>query len=103
MAVIQETWLSKKDSTPSVGEYVAIREDRKTNIKRGGLLFYVKKTINHSVEGYITKNGQEIHSIRVRLSRKNWITITNFYVPPPKSLGQVIEYDPSMIPISSTS
>jgi len=86
VAVIQETWLNKNDSTPAVGEYVAIREDRKANIKRGGLLFYIKKTINHKRVGYITKNGQEIHSIRVRLSHKNWITITNFYIPPPSPL-----------------
>ena len=94
VAVIQETWLNKKDSTPAVGEYVAVREDRKTNIKRGGLLFYIRRTINHSVEGYKTKNGQEIHSIRVRLSRKNWITITNFYIPPPSPLARSLSMTP---------
>ena len=43
VAVVQETHLTKSDPTPSVGdEYVAIREDRKVNIQKGGLLIYIK-------------------------------------------------------------
>ena len=57
LAVIQETWLQEKDSTPNVGDYTAIREDRKNNMKRGGLIFYIRKTVPYDLLGYISKNG----------------------------------------------
>ena len=104
MAVIQETWLTKSDSTPFVSkEYAAIREDRKVNIQRGGLIIYVKKSVNYDRLGYISSRGHEILSIRVRLTKSKWITISNFYIPPPDSKGQIIEFDTSLIPFSAAS
>ena len=103
VAAIQETWLTKRDRTPAILGYAAIREDRKANIKRGGLIFYVKDSIPFKVSGYITRTGHEIHTIQVRLTRKKWITITNFYIPPTNSIGQIIEFAPTTIPFSPSS
>ena len=83
IAAIQETWLNKGDSTPVIKGYVPVREDRRVNIQRGGLIFYVKDSIFYERVGYISKLGHEISSIRVRMSRSKWIVITNFYIPPP--------------------
>ena len=86
VAVIQETWLTKSDGTPNVGsEYIAIREDRKVNIQRGGLIIYVRKSVIYDRLGYISKRGTEILSVRVRLTKSKWITLTNYYIPPPAS------------------
>ena len=103
VAVIQESWLAKNDRTPVIQGYCAIREDRKVNIKRGGLIFYVKKAIPYDIAGYITKKGHEIHTVRIRLGRRKWINITNLYIPPPNSIGQVIDFDTSLIPFSPSS
>ena len=104
VAVIQETWLTKSDGTPNVGsEYIAIREDRKVNIQRGGLIIYVRKSVIYDRLGYISKRGTKILSIRVRLTKSKWITLTNYYIPPPDSTGQVIEFDTSLIPVSPSS
>ena len=69
-------------------EYVAIREDRKVNIQKGGLLIYIKKTVVYGRAGYISNRGHEILSIRVRLTKTKWITITNFYIPPHTPLAK---------------
>ncbi len=37
------------------------------------------------------------------MTKTKWITITNFYIPPPHSIGQVIDFDTSIIPFSSNS
>ena len=104
VAVIQETWLCEEDKhTPTIPGYYPVRWDRQANIKRGGLIFYIRETILHLDDGYISEGGQEISSIRVRLNKKKWIPITNFYLPPPNSSGQRIEFNPSIIPFSSSS
>ena len=95
---------SRKDKhTPTIPGYYPVRRDRQANIKRGGLIFYIRETILHVDDGYINEGGQEISSIRVRLNKKKWIPITNFYLPPPNSSGQRIEFNPSIIPFSSSS
>ena len=64
VAIIQESWLTKTDSTPFIGkDYVAVREDRKVNIQRGGLIIYIKKSVNYDRLGYISSRGHEILSI----------------------------------------
>ena len=58
IAVVQESWLAKSDKTPVIQDYCAIREDRRANLKRGGLIFYIKQSLPFNVAGYITKKGQ---------------------------------------------
>ena len=104
LAVIQETWLTKTDSTPFIGkDYVAVREDRKVNIQRGGLIIYIKKSVNYDRLGYISSRGHEILSIRVKLTKAKWLTISNFYIPPPDSKGQIIEFNTSLFTFSAAS
>ena len=103
IAVIQETWLSSSDRTPVIPNYGAIREDRRANIKRGGLIFYIKKSLPYDAAGYITNLGHEISKIRVRLARNKWLSLTNLYIPPPHSIGQEIKFDPNLIPHSASS
>ena len=71
IAVVQESWLAKSDRTPVIQDYCAVREDRRANLKRGGLIFYIKRSLPFDVAGYITKQGHEIHTIHARLWRKN--------------------------------
>ena len=59
--------------------------------------------MNYDRLGYISSRGHEILSIRVRLTKSKWITISNFYIPPPDSKGQIIEFDTSLIPFSAAS
>ena len=59
IAVIQESWLSKADRSPIIKDYNAVREDRKVNIKRGGLIFYIKKSLPYDIAGYITKKATQ--------------------------------------------
>ena len=103
IAVVQESWLSSSDRTPVIQNYCAVREDRRANIKRGGLIFYIKRSIPFDNAGYITKKGHEISTIRARLGRKKWLSITNFYIPPPTSIGQEIEFDVNLIPCAASS
>ena len=80
-----------------------IWKDRRPNIKRGGLIFYIKKSLNSDVAGYISKLGHEISTIRIRLGRNKWISLTNIYIPPPNSTGQTIKFDPNLIPNAASS
>ena len=87
IAVIQETWLSSKNNkdpepTPIIQGYDSYRADRKVNLKRGGLIFYIKTSIPFDKAGHITKSGQEILTLRARLGRNKWISITNYLLPP---------------------
>ena len=43
ITVVHKSWLSSSDGTPVIQNYCAIREDRRANIKRRGLFFYILK------------------------------------------------------------
>ena len=103
VAIVQETMLTKAVSTPFIEGYKAIREDRRANIRGGGSIFYVKGTISYDVVGFTYKKGQEIHTIRLRIGKNKWVTITNFYCPPENSKGQEIQFDLDLIPAVASS
>ena len=109
VAVIQETKLSPKDVvTPSIPGYVSgvhlqLRKDRPLDMGGGGLIFYIKNSLPYEFVDYRHVKGSEIHTIRIRLDKKKWITLTNFYCPPASSTGQEIVFDTSVIPISPSS
>ena len=44
-----------------------------------------------------TLKGTETASFRIRADNKNWVHITNVYVPPHNSTGQEIEFTPAAI------
>ena len=78
IAVVQKSWLSSSDRTLVIKNYCAVREDLRVNIKRGGLFFYIERSILLDNAGYITKKGHQISTIRARLGRKKWLFVTSF-------------------------
>ena len=61
------------------------------------MIFYIKNSLPYEFVDYRHVKGSEIHTIRIRLDKKKWITLTNFYCPPASSSGQEIVFDTSVI------
>ena len=100
VCLVQESKLNKKDSTPKVAGYSAIfRSDRPT-ISGGGLITYAKPEIVYDKVGSAFQDATEVQCVRIKLARKKWLNITNTYIPPPHSKGQVINFRPDIIPTS---
>ena len=88
---VQETKLQPHMMTPKMRGYTAVnREDRRGGMKGGGLITYVRESLVHACASAGSKHGTEWTSIKVRLSRKMWVHVTNMYIPPPNSTGQRI-------------
>ena len=104
IALVQASMLSKKDKQPpSIRNYKPIREDRKVDIRGGGLIIYIKDYLPYEIVDYRYIKGCEILSIRVRLGKKKWATLTNFYCPPVNSSGQEISFELNSIPLAASS
>ena len=105
VALIQETKLGEKDKQSSyeIKGYKAFREDRKVDIKGGGVLTYIRGTLPHELVDYRYINGCEIQTIRIRLSNQKWITLTNFYCPPENSPSQEVSLELNSIPVCASS
>ena len=74
------------------------RADRRGGITGGGLITYVKDTVIFESAGESSLNATEVTTIRVRQTRRNWLTISNVYTHPTNSTGQVIAFRPDNIP-----
>ena len=82
VCAIQETKLTPDKRSPSIKGYVpAGRNDRRA-MKFGGVIFYVKDSLVFERVQESSKEGTESATIRVKMSRKKWIVISNIYVPP---------------------
>jgi hypothetical protein len=81
VAVIQESWLSKRDNTPIIKDYCAIREDRKVNIKRGGLIFYLKKSIPYDMQVMSPKRATKFTQSASASALKNGLPSQTFTPP----------------------
>ena len=89
--MLQETKLVKKDKLPKIPGYTLVRDDRKpkkgkTNGRGGGLLTGVRDNIPFS-EVKLGKPGirdkiTEWQTIEIPTQNKEFIRITNVYVPP---------------------
>ena len=102
IANIQETKLKPHMKTPRIPGYrVATRADRHGTRRGGGLITYIKDTIIFEAGPKSTTQGTEVTSIKVRMSKTNWATITNVYVPPHNSTGEEISFIPDNIPTPS--
>ena len=100
VCMIQESKLRKKDTTPKVDGYSAIfRSDRPT-ISGGGLITYAKPEIVYDKVGSAFQDATEVQCVKIKLARKKWLYISNTYIPPPHSTGQVINFCPDIIPIN---
>ena len=102
VCLVQETKLMKSSTTPRMTGYTAYRADRQ-NITGGGLIAYVKRDLDFQKIGHRSKTATEVLSFRVKLGKKDWVTISNVYIPPTNSLGQEIKFAPDIINTSSNS
>ena len=101
--LIQETKLSRFAATPTLPGYKeAMRLDR-VLCEGGGLLCYIKETLVFEKLFNRTRTGTASSSFRVRLNQKDWIHITDVYVPPHNSKGQEIQFAPEAIPTWESS
>ena len=62
----------------------------------GGLLFYIKNDVRFQPVNKMERFGLETHTIRVQLKRRDWVKITNCYLP--RSSTQETRFDPSLLP-----
>ena len=104
VVLIQETKLQPHLRTPKIQGYkIALRSDRRGGIKGGGLATYVRDSIIYVKGPTSAKKGTEVSTIKIRLSKSNWMLTTNVYTPPPNSIGQEIEFHPEIIPTQEHS
>ena len=78
--MIQESKLAGKDKTPRIEGYGTIREDRKL-IAGGGLLIFIKNDITYQRLKSTQRCGMENLPIRIFLGGREWIDLTNTYLP----------------------
>ena len=101
--LIQETKLKEGVATPRIpGFKEAMRLDRVVT-GGGGILCYIKETLIFEKLFKRSKNATEAASFRNRVDKKNWVHITNVYVPPDNSIGQEIIFTPEVIPTLESS
>ena len=84
--------------------YTSIRTDRPRHDGGGGLLTYIRDNLVFERVGQSSLNGTEISSVRVRMGKRKWATITNLYCPPTRShSGMVSSLSMDKVPTSSDS
>ena len=88
---------SSLDPTLEIPGYKPKRQDRVGAVNRGeGLLFYIKEDVRFQELSSVEENELEVHTIRVQLRRKDWVRISNVYLP--SSSTQKAHFDPALIP-----
>ena len=102
ICAIQETKLKESDQSPTIKGYrPAGRSDRKGR-KFGGVMFYVRDSLNFDPGQKSATAGTESSTIRVKLSRAKWIDVTSVY-PPPSNTTHKVAFAPQHIPATSNS
>ncbi len=86
--LIQETKLIPKDPTTVFPGFSAIRQDRPSSHRGGGLLTLVKEGIVYQRIAEDYQQLLEKQSIQIQLSRRRWATIHNLYAA--RICGQAI-------------
>ena len=87
ICLIQETKLKEgRDKTPVIPGYKFIRSDR-TGASGGGLAILVKKNISYEEVKRAQKGGTEVLEIRVKMTQKTWLGLTNIYISPLGNVG----------------
>ena len=100
IATIQETKLRSGTATPRIQGYKSIRADRPGGVIGGGLLIYIRDSVVFQRELTLSTKGTEVMTIRVRLTKRQWIEVINVYIPPPNSTGQTIDFSVDHVPHS---
>ena len=85
----QESKLREKDKNPSIKGYSSVRADRPGERQGGGLITYIRDNIAFETRRcWNEKTGNvESSTIKIRLSKKKWITLSNLYIPPNRGTG----------------
>ncbi len=87
ICLIHETKLLPKDTTPSFPGFCAIRADRPTNERGGGLLTLIRDNLVFQKTGEEYSPPLECLTVQVQLSCRKWATIHNIYAAPIRSAG----------------
>ena len=90
ICLIQESKLRPGSPTPYFQGYGTYRSDRTTTKAGGGLISLIRDSIIFEKVHAGIKEGTEVQTFRVRMSRRKWITITNVYCAPHNSRGHDI-------------
>ena len=85
VCVIQESKLRQGIPTPKIEGYTSVRTDRPRMDGGGGLLTYIRDSLVFERTEESCLDGTETSSIRVRIGKRKWATITNVYCPPTRS------------------
>ena len=102
VCLIQETKLLSHEEEPRISDYVSFRSDRGGGSLGGGLYFYIKETLTQEKLGRTNNNGTETASIRIKIRKNVWATLTNVYCPPSSS-ERTTSFDATNIPIHTNS
>ena len=81
---LQESNLNSKHKTPNIPKFSAIRLDRPSSQKGGGLLNYINNNITYSqipTSTNLITNNIELITIKIHLKHTN-LHISNVYIPP---------------------
>ena len=87
ICVVQESHLVEGKKLPSVDGYKLVRADRVVT-KGGGLVAFVKKSLNGEEIDNVSLEATEVSTFRVRMHKGKWIHISHVYIPPTNSKGQ---------------
>ena len=81
VCAIQETKMKKDDLSPTIKGYRPAGRNDRIEKKFGGVMFYVKDSLNFDPGQKSAHAGTESSTIRVKLSRAKWINISTVYSP----------------------
>ena len=99
VCVIQETKLGRNVISPKIPGYNAIlRADRKGTMSSEGLIIYAKNSIVYGHVQNSSVDGTDSATIRLKLRRAKWISITSVYIPPDNSISLEVNFNPRKIP-----
>jgi hypothetical protein len=85
---IQESKLTPKVKTPKIPGFTPVRKDRPLEDGGGGLITYIRNNIEFSevqTPANLIKTHFEILTIKIRFRCKQFLFITNLYIPPRKT------------------
>ena len=92
---------STPDPTPEIPSYKPKRKDRVGAVNRGvgvggWLLLYIREDVRFQELSKAEENGLGVYTIHVQLQRKEWVRISNVYLP--SSSTQENRFNPALIP-----
>ena len=109
VCMVQETKLREVDRTPSFGNYIALRRDRRVGPSGprsgGGLLTLIKKDVPYR-EVFPTRDTRgsnlEVLAVEVPTGRCDRLTLVNVYLPPIRTTPgetRADVFDPEILPM----